>query len=41
MKCIYCGHELDKTMTVCPKCKAAVPKKDKKEPEKDSKDKEE
>ena len=24
MKCKYCGHELEKTDTVCPKCKAAV-----------------
>lgn len=39
MKCVYCGHELKKTDTVCPKCKAAVEKK--KEPEKVQKSKEE
>lgn len=24
MKCKYCGHELEKTDKVCPKCRAAV-----------------
>lgn len=24
MKCPYCGTTIDKTMTVCPQCRAAV-----------------
>ena len=29
MKCKYCGKELPKGAAVCPKCKAAVEKKEK------------